>query len=43
LVVAVVFAGLLLGGALLYLSGERLIGEVGFGLALLALIWALRR
>ena len=42
LVGAVVFAGLLLGGALLYISGERLIGGIGFGLAVLAFAWAMR-
>ncbi len=42
LVAAVVFAALLLGGALLYISGEQLIGGIGFGLAVLAFVWAMR-
>jgi predicted unusual protein kinase regulating ubiquinone biosynthesis (AarF/ABC1/UbiB family) len=42
LVMAVLFAALLLGGALLYISGERLIGGIGFGLAVLAFVWAVR-
>lgn len=42
LIGAVVFAALLLGGAVLYVSGERLIGGIGFGLAVLAFAWAMR-
>jgi predicted unusual protein kinase regulating ubiquinone biosynthesis (AarF/ABC1/UbiB family) len=42
LVAAIAFAALLLGAALLYISGESLIGGIGFGLALLALLWAVR-
>jgi predicted unusual protein kinase regulating ubiquinone biosynthesis (AarF/ABC1/UbiB family) len=43
LVGAVVFAALLLGGALLYITGDRLLGGIGFGLAVLAFAWAIRR
>ena len=42
LVGAVVFAALLLAGSLLYVTGDRTLGGVGFGLALLSLIWVLR-
>lgn len=43
LVAAVIFAVLLLVGSLLYISGEPLLGAVGLGLALLAVLWVLRR
>jgi predicted unusual protein kinase regulating ubiquinone biosynthesis (AarF/ABC1/UbiB family) len=42
LVAAVLFASLMIGGALFYISGERLIGGIGFALAFLALVWAWR-
>jgi predicted unusual protein kinase regulating ubiquinone biosynthesis (AarF/ABC1/UbiB family) len=42
LVAAVMCAALLLGGALLYIAGERLIAGIGFGLAILAFAWVLR-
>jgi hypothetical protein len=42
LVGAVFCATLLLGGALLYLNGETLVGGVGLGLAVLAFLWVLR-
>jgi predicted unusual protein kinase regulating ubiquinone biosynthesis (AarF/ABC1/UbiB family) len=42
LVAVVLFASLVIGGALFYISGERVIGEIGFGLAVLALVWAWR-
>lgn len=43
LVGAVLFAALLLGGALLYLNGDRLIGGIALGLSALAFVWAIRR
>jgi len=42
LVGAVVFAALLLVGALLYTDGDRLLGGVGLGLAILSLVWVLK-
>ena len=41
LVSAVIFAALLLAGGLLYVSGERLLGGIGLGLALVMLAWVL--
>ncbi|MEE8568699.1 MAG: hypothetical protein V3S81_08810, partial [Anaerolineales bacterium] len=41
LVSAVIFAALLLAGGLLYVSGERMLGGIGFGLALVVLAWVL--
>jgi predicted unusual protein kinase regulating ubiquinone biosynthesis (AarF/ABC1/UbiB family) len=41
LVGAVLFAGLILVGALLMLNGERVIGEVCLGLAVVVLVWML--
>jgi predicted unusual protein kinase regulating ubiquinone biosynthesis (AarF/ABC1/UbiB family) len=41
LVGAVIFAALLLTGGLLYISGHHLLGGIGFGLALLTLVWVL--
>lgn len=42
LVGAVVFAAILLVGALLYTNGDHLLGGLGLGLAILSLIWVLK-
>jgi predicted unusual protein kinase regulating ubiquinone biosynthesis (AarF/ABC1/UbiB family) len=42
LVGAVVFAAILLVGALLYTNGDQLLGGIGLGLAILSLLWVLR-
>ncbi len=42
LVGAVVFAALLLVGALLYTNGDQLLGGLGLGLAILSLLWVLK-
>ncbi|MGD2252673.1 MAG: AarF/UbiB family protein [Anaerolineales bacterium] len=42
LVAAVIFAAFLLVGGLFYANGDLLIGGIGFGLAVLALLWLLR-
>jgi predicted unusual protein kinase regulating ubiquinone biosynthesis (AarF/ABC1/UbiB family) len=42
LVGAVVFAAILLVGALLYTNGDHLLGAIGLGLAILSLIWVLK-
>ena len=42
LVGAVVFAALLLVGALLYTNGERMMGVIGLALAILSLVWVLK-
>jgi predicted unusual protein kinase regulating ubiquinone biosynthesis (AarF/ABC1/UbiB family) len=42
LVGAVVFAAILLVGALLYTNGDHLLGGIGLGLAILSLIWVLK-
>lgn len=42
LVGAVVFAALLLVGALLYTNGDRMLGEIGLGLAIISLLWVLK-
>jgi predicted unusual protein kinase regulating ubiquinone biosynthesis (AarF/ABC1/UbiB family) len=43
IVAAIVFAAALLSGSLFYLNGELVIAGMGFGLAALALIFAIRR
>ncbi|MGA9192741.1 MAG: AarF/UbiB family protein [Anaerolineales bacterium] len=42
LVGAVVFAAILLVGALLYTNGDHMLGGIGLGLAILSLIWVLK-
>lgn len=43
LVAAIVFAVLLVAGALLYINGEPILGGIGLAIALLAAIWVLLR
>jgi predicted unusual protein kinase regulating ubiquinone biosynthesis (AarF/ABC1/UbiB family) len=42
LVGAVVFAALLMVGAMLFTNGDQLLGGIGLGLAILSLVWVLK-